>query len=90
MTSELFAPSELLLYAELFCAAMHSASPKIMIRSDRQELLLKVSQSRGLVEELQIAFNEDRLDMQTTAVREKLRCLVLALHWIGYYGGAYY
>lgn len=86
MSDQLFTPSELLFYAEQFCSAMQAASQDVVFQSDREELLLRVGQSRGLIEQLQIAFNEDKLDMSTARIREQFRCLVLTLHWVGYYG----
>jgi hypothetical protein len=86
MTDQLFTPSELLLYAEQFCSAMHAASPSVHLQTDREELLLRISQSRGLIEQLQIAFNEEELDIGRATIREQSRVLLLTLHWAAYYG----
>jgi hypothetical protein len=86
MTDQLFTPSELLLYGEQFCSAMYSASRNVTSETDREELLLRIGQSRGLIEQLQIAFNDDKLDLARAATREQFRCLLLCLHWAAYYG----
>lgn len=83
---QLFTPAEVLFYGEQFCAAMYSASANVNAESDRLELLLRIGQSRGLMEQLQKAFNENKLDMATAMVREQFRCLLLTLHWAAYYG----
>jgi len=88
MIEQTFTPSELLFYAEQFCSAMHFASAKVKVQTDREELLLRVGQSRGLIEQLQKAFNEDKLDMASITVREQFRLLVLTMHWAAYYGRA--
>ena len=81
-----FSLTELLLYADQFSSTVHARVKAAVDSADRDESLLKISQFRSLLSDLQASFNDDALDIKDSVVCEKFRCLILLAHWIAFYG----
>src|SRR6476659_9929835 len=81
-----FSPTELLLYADQFSSRVQARIKASMKGADLHESLLKISQFRGVLSDLQATFNDDALHMDNVVVCEKFRCLILLAHWIAFYG----
>lgn len=86
MSEQLFPPTELMLYADQFCSRMQFGGKRVVLQADREELFLKIGQGRALISQLQAAFDQDNLGMESVLICEQFRCLVLTLHWVAFYG----
>ena len=75
---------EILLSAEQFYLRIESHSADLD-PSDSENLRLQCAQCRTLVTELQEAYIEDRLTIESPTVRATYRFLVLSLMWIGFH-----
>jgi hypothetical protein len=64
---------------------MEASAIAIESKQDRDELLLKVNQSRGLLRQLQQAFNEDELEIWNAATAQLFHTLLCTLHWCAFY-----
>ena len=59
---------------------MQLAGKRVVLQADREELFLKIGQGRALISQLQAAFDQDNLGMESVLICEQFRCLVLTLH----------
>lgn len=78
---------EILFHVEQFCSRIETAvfdcAP---CPSDDEEMRLKLSQCRGLIDQLQQAYEEDRLSLENAFTRGHFRMLIMALMWVAYRG----
>src|SRR5579864_7336392 len=79
---------EMILCAENFCSEVELAIGRVRRTNEVDELRLKISQARNLLEELKSIYDRELLTIENSKTRGIFRQLVLALLWIGYYGRA--
>ena len=86
MSEDTSSLAELMLQAEVFCAAVEGAAMHRPAGIDWDEMRLKISQCRGALAELQISYDEDQLTIGNESVRENFRYVVMSLLWINFRG----
>ncbi len=73
---------ELMLQAELFCAQVEAAGKKVLSVPEVHTLLLKISQCRGALNQLQTKYDSDELTIDDALVCADFRTLVMSLLWV--------
>lgn len=77
--------AELLFYATQFSVRARNLLDDRPRTRERDEARLKLSRCERILELLQAAFNEDRLDIDNPAVCAQFRVLIIHLLWVSYY-----
>ena len=83
--AEFLSDSDLLLFADQFCLAIAAGSDDLTPGLERDELLLKLSQAREILSQLQEIFNTNRLELRTPRTASLLHALLCSLHWCAFY-----
>src|ERR1700754_2405765 len=73
---------EHMLQAELFCGQIEKLGKQKLPLSEMCELLLKISQCRGALTQLQTKFENDELTIDDASVCADFRVLVMSLLWV--------
>jgi|KBSMisStaDraftv2_1062788.scaffolds.fasta_scaffold989398_1 hypothetical protein len=76
---------ELMLQAELFCSQIERLGKKKLPLSEVHALLLKISQCRGALTQLQAKFENDELTIEDPLVCADFRTLVMSLLWVHFF-----
>lgn len=76
---------ELMLQAELFCTHVEAAGKKVLPISEVYTLLLKISQCRGVLTQLQAKYDCDKLTIDDALVCADFRTLVMSLLWVNFF-----
>lgn len=74
-----------MLAADRFCRHAKATTDKNSRETEWEELKLKISQCRGILMELQEAYNNEKLTVENTLVRMQFRNLITGLLWIGFH-----
>ena len=77
--------TELMLQAEVFCSRAESFGPIDAQGAKSDELLLKISQCRGAIAQLQSYYEQDLLGVRHPASLAMFRQLVMSLMWVAFY-----
>ena len=80
--------AEMMLQAELFCAQIETATKESARSSEGDELLLKISQCRGALAQLQKHYEEESLTIENATACAVFRHLVMCLMWVGFRAGS--
>jgi len=78
-------PSELLFHAEQFCLRVHEWADDLSDQQERQDILLKIGQSRSLLLQLERTFEEGKLQIGRPPAAQLLHCLIAHLQWCAFY-----
>ena len=73
---------ELMLQAELFCSQIEKLGKQRLPLAEMHALLLKISQCRGALSQLQTKFENDELTIDDALVCADFRTLVMSLLWV--------
>jgi hypothetical protein len=73
---------ELMLQADLFCSQIEKLGKQKLPLSEMHALLLKISQCRGALTQLQAKFENDELTIDDALVCADFRTLVMSLLWV--------
>lgn len=76
-----------MLQAELFCAQIETATKESDRREEQDELLLKISQCRGALAQLQKHYDEEDLTIDNATACADFRHLVMCLMWVAFRAG---
>ena len=85
MTDDVRTLFELMLAADRFCRRAKADSERSPQKTERKELREKISQCRGILTELQKAYDAEQLTVGNPLVRMQFRYLITSLFWVAFY-----
>ena len=85
MTEDTETLAELMLSAEQFCSKVEALIEDRAPARENEEVRLKISQCRAMLQHLQEVFDEDNLTIESHSVRADFRHLIMALLWIAFH-----
>lgn len=85
MSDDVLTLFELMLAADRFCRRAEAVSERSPQKAEHEDLQQKISQCRGILTELQKAYDAEQLTAKNAFVRMQFRYLVTGLFWIAFH-----